>query len=217
MGDIYSSAAGVLIWLGPSESIARFLTLFVTLVTRLSVKKKNEKHMRTFWHEQRTPQANANWLSFRASTYWSRAWITQEVFLANTVRMLADSVVIARVEFRAFIAIFPILRIIIPKSPERTNEMDTTPMIEMYLRDIAGYETRYNRRTGITVERRLLDLAHFLHDRKCQIPRDRIYWLSSIARDGDCVHVDYGASTRSVSCSQSKQCVSRCCFSPWPV
>jgi hypothetical protein len=188
MGDIYSKAVGVIAWLGSDEKIASFFRF----VTRLAKETHSKTAAMEVWKREQV-QVQANWTAFWLNAYWTRAWITQELFLANSIQILAQDVRIGRREFKSILPLFPWISKTIAASPESSS--DTIRILSTYLRVMAGehYESHSNR-PRIALKRRLIDLLHFLPFRESQIPRDQIYSLRAIAEDGYLMPVNYESS-----------------------
>jgi hypothetical protein len=198
MGDIYSSATTVLIWLGCNENIAHFLSVLDQLAAE---SPSTEKRAKRFWYQGKSKQKQTGWLSFMNSVYWTRAWITQEIFLAQSIRISAQETEIGIAELKALALLFPHLDSIFLASKTVTNSAHCKDMVqtmELYLRIMVGDKnTSLAKRGGLgEFENNMLDLSRFLRHRESQIPRDRIYSLRSIAKDGDKITVDYGTSDK---------------------
>jgi hypothetical protein len=186
MGDIYSKAAGVIAWLGCNRKIANFFRF----VTRLAEETHSKRDAIEIWRREQT-QVQANWTAFWTNAYWTRAWITQELFLANSIQMLAQDVRIGPREFKSIVSIFPWISKTIATS---SKDSDTARMLSTYLRVMAGEHEAHSNKTRTTLKRRLIDLLHFLPFRESHIPRDQIYSLRAIAEDGCLIPVNYGSS-----------------------
>jgi hypothetical protein len=193
MGEIYSSASSVLIWLGCNENVAHFLDALAQLAAENPTTKKGASR---FWYRGKSKQRQTGWLAFFDNVYWTRAWITQEIFLAKSIQILAQNTVIGGAEIRAFALLFPLLISISSTSIDTTDSehrKDMALAMELYLRIMVG-----SKHTSLNhvdeFEKNMLDLSHFLRRRESQIPRDRIYSLRDIAQDGGKIRVDYGAS-----------------------
>jgi hypothetical protein len=193
MGEIYSSASSVLIWLGCNENVAYFLDVLAQLAGESPTTKKDAAR---FWFQGKSKQRQIGWLAFFDNVYWTRAWITQEIFLAKSIRILAQDTVVCEAEIKALALLFPLLVSIASTSISTTDlehREDMALAMELYLRIMVG-----GKHTNLThvneFENNVLDISHFLRRRESQIPRDRIYSLRSIAQDGPRVRVDYGAS-----------------------
>ncbi|KAG4433755.1 hypothetical protein IFR05_010754 [Cadophora sp. M221] len=110
MGDIYSRATEVLIWLGPHrDGIEDFLWATTNLLPTVTSANDRRQVSAIFWH--RSPFDTEFWLQmdmespvarltkfalFYASCRWfSRAWILQEIVLARKSRMLCGKTTIS--------------------------------------------------------------------------------------------------------------------------
>jgi hypothetical protein len=193
MGDIYSSATTVLIWLGCDENVAYFLRVLAQLAAE---DPDTEKHAKRLWYQGRTKQKETGWMSFFNNVYWTRAWITQEIFLARSIRLQAQETVITGTEMNGLAFLFPFLKHLALNSTSTADPRSCKDMalaMELYLRTMVGVKHQSLNNVA-KFKSNVLDLSRFLRRRECQIPRDRIYSLRSIAEDGRKIPVDYGAS-----------------------
>jgi hypothetical protein len=186
MGEIYSKAAGVIAWLGCDEKIASFFRF----VTRLAEETHSERDTMAIWRREQT-RVQANWIAFWTNAYWTRAWITQELFLAKSIQIVAQDVRIGLKEVESIVSILPSISKTIAAS---SNGGDTARILSTYLRVMAGEHEAHSNNTRTTLKRRLIDLLHFLPFRASHIPRDQIYSLRAIAEDGHLIPVNYGSS-----------------------
>jgi hypothetical protein len=177
MGDVYSRANEVLVWLGCDDKIASFFRF----TTRLAEETHSKSEaIALWWREQKHVQAS-----------WTRAWITQELFLANTIRILASNIGIGRRELKRINSIFPWMSKTITASSKGS---DAARILGTYIRVMAGGQEAHSTKDRMKLKRRLIDLLHFLPFRESHLPRDHIYSLRAIAQDGFRIPVDYGSS-----------------------
>lgn len=186
MGDIYSKATSVIAWLGCDEKIASFFRL----VTQLSEETHKMGDVVELWKREQA-QLQANWSAFWNNAYWKRAWITQEIFLANSVQILAQDARIGLKEFKSLISIFPWIR---ETSAASSESSDTARILSTYLRVMAGEHQEHPNKINAKLKRRLIGLLHFLPFRESHLPRDQIYSLRAIAEDGYLMPVNYETS-----------------------
>jgi hypothetical protein len=186
MGLIYSSAVTVLAWLGRSEGIAQFLASMKELVADVP-RGMNVQAALSHLYGQGRQELQAHWVLLRGSTYWTRAWISQEVFLARPNRMLAEEIEVGTAELQAVAILLPTLENMKSKYMFQNHPDRTTRMTGIYVQVMAKQSSR-------SFERNMLDLSRILRGRDCHIPRDRIYSLRSIAHDGGRITVSYGTT-----------------------
>ncbi|CAO2647079.1 Nn.00g080010.m01.CDS01 [Neocucurbitaria sp. VM-36] len=186
MGDIYSRATGVIAWLGCDEKIAGFFRF----ATRLAEETQSKRDAMELWRREQT-QVQANWTAFWTNAYWTRAWITQEVFLAKSIQIIAQDVSIGLKEFKSIFSIFPWISKTIDQSSKGS---DTASILSTYLRVMAGEQGAQLKKSRTPLKRRLIELLHYLPFRESHIPRDHIYSLRAIAEDGYLIPVNYGSS-----------------------
>ncbi|KAF2176535.1 HET-domain-containing protein [Zopfia rhizophila CBS 207.26] len=185
MGRIYSRAKQVIAWLGPCDSTVNPLTyLRPKSFDSWPTQDKLEDCRRLF---------NA------ADSYWSRAWITQEMALAHRVLLLFGAVELdlhSR-EGRSFVvalmnmtgdsrrkgSIFEVCmlatdtRWLAPLSTEDAHILGVTPLLETP-RDFL----------------RILGLLSKFRTKKCFRGRDKIYSLRSLCAEGRSIQVNYDMS-----------------------
>jgi hypothetical protein len=148
------------------------------------------KAARMHWNREQTRLLREDWVALRTSVYWTRTWISQEIFLAKSSRVLAEDTEAGIAELNAIVLLFSILEKIVPRSSQAVNteqQESKTQMIRTYMRSMAGEKS-------INTRKPMIDLIYALRGRECQYSRDQIYSLRSIAHDGDCFIVNYGAT-----------------------
>jgi hypothetical protein len=192
MGDIHSKATDVLAWLGYEPEAIEFLRFLTRLVAE---RPQNEKDVRRIWYRESTKQLQHSYLQFEANTYWTRAWITQEILQARRFSILVNKEQIHALEFKVLAKLLPTLEKLGSKSGRKTEDLwrSRGRCFKMYVRVMAGYGLLVRLAAGWTDEigRKLLDLLFLLGPRGCQIPRDRVYSLLAIADDSELVPVNY--------------------------
>lgn len=218
MGHIYSSAASVLMWLGRSEDIARFLDFMQSMVATLSG-SYDLKQVRKYWYQHKSRQTQSDWYAFLTCSYWTRAWITQEVLLSKEARVLAGNTEIGINELRVINKLLLEVEKQIPSGPD-TEDTDrharAIQLIKVYLRmtldklDDKSAKKPEKSRLG------LLDLAFSLPGRGSQEPRDQIYSLRAIAQDGDNIRINYQISNQNCLLHTAKALRKNMCFCSLP-
>lgn len=159
MGKIYSRAEEVLVWLGESSDVARFLHSASPWWFRSSHCAQSGKY--------------SNFAVFQTTqSYWKRAWVTQEIFLARRIRFMARAV-IARPEKLAKLY---------------TRNLRFTQEFKSFrqLMSIA-MKLEFTDVTNLT----LVELLQQMQHKQCFFPRDKIYSLLSLCKDGRSMDVDY--------------------------
>jgi hypothetical protein len=196
MGQIYSRASTVLGWLGCDKEIERFCKFLIRLAAQAP---GHEKEARKIWGKQSSENYYTCWVALWNNAYWRRAWVTQEIFLAQSFQLLAQETVLGTAECRFLSKLSYYLGDIsgIRKSKFAPSEESSERLrrFEKYLKPMTRVERGPNPRdNSVSSKRTLLGLLHDLAGRQCQIPRDLVYSLLSIADDGARLTVDYGSS-----------------------
>ncbi|KNG48277.1 hypothetical protein DDE82_005396 [Stemphylium lycopersici] len=203
MGSIYSQAGEVISWLGLNQSIGRALAFASDRIASGKVRRSallDETEAEWKRSNARTKgQLKKDWLSVVKDRYWTRAWITQEIFLAPKSRIMVNDLEMEPSEI-AWIALGLISYINdLPgnKKLERSEDrdIDTNVFFNYVTSMYHGYNyltTMYNgHRNGGT---RLINLFSQVPGRQSYYVHDRIYSLLSLASDASSIKVDYGCS-----------------------
>jgi hypothetical protein len=182
MGPIYRNAVEVIAWLGHSEGMSR------AFAYALEINALRGDDPPRLWSERNLGlQLRKDWLEVIRNQYWKRAWITQEILLAQRVRLLVND---KEVEAKRLSAMHWLLGYINLLEPRRKVDVENwTPglrLFQTYLDAMCG-------RTSFR-EQKLTTLFHKLPGRQSERPRDRIYSLLSIAVNRGRLPVDYGCS-----------------------
>ncbi|OAL02145.1 hypothetical protein IQ06DRAFT_376330 [Phaeosphaeriaceae sp. SRC1lsM3a] len=217
MGHIYSSANRVLIWLGHNEEIARFLGFMKDLVAD-SPEDCDIKHVRKYWYQNKSRQTQTDWYAFLACTYWTRAWITQEIFLSKSSHVLNGNTEVGIDELEAIHLLFQLEKHV-PcgiDASETQRRRRAIELIKIYLRTAIGNIGSVRKPKTETEDRVLLDLAFSLSGRGSQEPRDQIYSLRAIAQDGAKVAINYQISDLELLLHTIKALRNTVCFCSLP-
>ncbi|KAH5464174.1 hypothetical protein HBI31_204880 [Parastagonospora nodorum] len=107
-------------------------------------------------------------VAFCMSPYWKRAWITQEIALARRISFMACQTILDSDQL-----------------PSHTNTEGIEPWTE--------FKKLFTYLRAIPRETPLFQLLSRSLDKECQIPRDRVFSLLALCRDGIYVDVDYTA------------------------
>ena len=169
MGLIYSKATEVISWLGNDRSISSFL-----VDSRIDAGTHGQLN-----HVSKAPE---NCRAFCTSTYWNRAWITQEIALASYISLMACD------EVLGFHDLPPDSRDI---PPEYATLLD---QLKVMRHDLRSPLMRAEQLKYPTEGKSLIYLLDRFRSKECQITRDRVFSLLALCRDGQNVEVDYGAT-----------------------
>ena len=192
MGDIYAHAKCVIAWLGVDEHAARFLKFMILL----SAEARSENDAKRIWWKQQSKQTRIGWKAFWLNPYWTRAWISQEIFLAKSFRILGQDTEIGRSELRNIALLFYLMNKTIASASEGEA---TVRMLETYAHLMAG-DQGFELKKEYTppVRRQLIHLLHHLPVRASHVPRDRFYSLRAVAEDCQSLPVNYQSSDQEV-------------------
>lgn len=163
MGQIYSDAEKVMIWLG------RRSTLQAAVEELFSIFEKGTTSRDLLFDN---PDSDTQTLlrTIRMDPYWNRAWITQEIILANDQVLAVHDQTIQFSKFQAGV---------VGHHLHATGAIGSQPF-----EDILLYLEHHRPRPLV---RLLYELPH----RQCSIPRDRVYSLLSICAEHHKIKVDY--------------------------
>jgi hypothetical protein len=195
MGRIYREAHQVFSWLGPNPALGQALKLIEMIHgSRYGSPGQDANPSAEEWVENNIQYA-FEWIEdFTAALkkYWSRAWITQEVVLAQNLKILGweTKLHVASIHesaFRDFFFSFPSFQ----PGPELVLAMDFWKMAQSVC--LAPAEATCNDHNSEQLMR-LLTKTHF---KRCLVPRDRIFSLLSLCGDLR-LRVDYGISNETL-------------------
>jgi hypothetical protein len=194
MGSIYSNAVEVISWLGFSDSIVRAFTFGIKAGPSPSFSHKHDRI--DHWAEwltintQTHGQLRKDWLAVVHNTYWTRAWITQEIFLARRIKLLVNDLEVEPVQVSRVSLDYAFDY---KEGPSRdgkerdVKEMDTpTSVFLTYMNSMCGDRWRG--------DRQLINLFDRLPGRQSYLIHDQVYSLLSIATDAASIPVDYRCS-----------------------
>jgi hypothetical protein len=193
MGDIYARATDVVVWLGRDQGAVEFLVF----LNRLAAEhRRSKKDARRKWYRESTKGLRRSYLDSEVIEYWTRAWITQEILQAQELSILVKDTRTRQPESEALVLLLPTLQLIVSKPRRKSSDefwRTADRYFEIYVRAIAGYALRYQRTAGWSepTEKGLLDLLFFLGPRRCQVPRERVHSLLTIAEDPNLLPVDF--------------------------
>lgn len=130
-----------------------------------------------------------SWRSFiLENEYWNRAWVTQEIVLARKVTVLIDDIIMS------------LRKLVDLVSDGLTMSWLSSPMRVLIN---TGLLLRYGESKP-----RLLDLFRdgTWATKKCSIPRDRVFSILELVREGNGIAVDYESSTIDVARNILRAC-----------
>jgi hypothetical protein len=187
MGEIYSRATCVYIWLGVLPSIPSVAELI------------SPSSLRAEWHPSlKHYRQHISKKDILNNEYWTRAWVRQEFLLARHIKVLLRTTLL---DFRDFlIAIgYPLRTYFTVQGVEVADDHPEIPKSKRATTLLAPYVRLRPEllRLDPTEGRRLLHQTHLptlletLRQTDCFIPRDRIYSLLSLVTEGKSIRVDY--------------------------
>lgn len=160
MGAIYSNASCVHLWLGDTSSLAPVARICTTLAK--SQIGDDE------WHKVMSLKSEV-WENVVHNSYWERAWVTQEVLLAQSVVVFFGS---QRVQLEDFFSGLHYSYLAIQEGPiARFTALES---------DRAHFEGKS-----------FIELLEHFHGRQCTVARDRLYSLFSLCEESADLQVDY--------------------------
>jgi hypothetical protein len=163
MGKIYANAWRVHIWLGKTSDAGQIAEVFAKEFAPtyynpgavIDLRKKTELVTRYVLHND----------------YWNRAWVIQEIILANSVIISLDATTLPLRHFC-----------------ERMHQIPVyiwqTPFEQF---DTLGSHDGH----AVLRGKSLLLLLHWFRDKQCSIPHDRVFALLGICHESDKLEVDY--------------------------
>jgi hypothetical protein len=181
MGRIYSKADMVLCWLGCDEEIESVVKDIRTRPAYIDAMSRSWKASNTLprvaqVHLPIEPGVSAETLvRFCCSEYWSRAWITQEIALAQSAAIVARS-----------------------EAVDLNLVLETVTSTNSPFHYIANYIGGRMEETSQTWKSDLLSLLYHFRRTRCDIPRDRIYSLLALCSQGNRIQVNYEVSDEEV-------------------
>jgi hypothetical protein len=184
MGQIYSKAREVIIWLGANKAMAKFFSTWPTYIAAASSKTEGSGSS--------VISAKAGYLALVDHAYWRRAWVTQEIVLARTLRLLADDVELDAADLAG-----------IANAP-----YDSRPVMDSRFLSHLDIASGVRKLKGVP----LVKLLYNLPNRQCSLPRDQIYSLLSLAAEGTNIAVDYDSEDTDFMFNIVKACEQSMCF-----
>ena len=124
--------------------------------------------------------------------YWGRAWITQEIALSRSCSLLAGD---TDLNVSKLTQLYEYAILLGNQMPMKSRR---------YLEHIKGNKP--------IKHASLISLLYSFPEQGCSIARDRIYSLLSLATEGSCIDVDYGASTKDFLFGIVRACTPSMCL-----
>jgi hypothetical protein len=178
MGRIYSHAQNVVAWLGNDSTIAAFLAVVKDFHT------SDAEHVSHRYWKTRYLEVSDGYDRIFRHEYWTRAWITQEVILAQ-----------GHLTFMA------------GEAEVRREEMDKF-MVFTDLRPMGDFWTQF----ATEKEHSLLILLHTFQLQKCTVERDKVYSLLSLCDQETFLEVDYDTSELTFVEQVLRSCAGAACL-----
>jgi hypothetical protein len=216
MGDIYSRAKCVFVWLG---KIPRPETQSITSLVRMKTVLYHDEECPDRYIPQQN-RVNANVIT--QNEYWNRTWIIQEVILARRVEVVLHDRTVYLSDFlfevgkcdngtyKHFYSLFNYnagLKSQSLLSTRRKIRLQQSSGSDLCDRIDADKLLRQ-----IYLDHRLIILLYRFRGMKCENPYDRIFSLLSISEEGRKVQVDYSKPATEVAfqvltCCERTLCV----------
>ena len=208
MGEIYSGATGIVVWLGNDKEISALLGAVsgLSIVMKKSGVRLNRKKFDQTEGEMVDVLMNApgacvqGLVSLTTNIYWRRQWIVQEFILAEQVTFLCGS---SSAEFEAVRdAVHLIetnidrLKLFAGKIQRLSHTMEDEEKVNTAFRRVLNARERHPRQMG---KEKLQRLLIEFKESECYDVRDRVYALLSLAEGGDGFLVDYEEDTKALS------------------
>jgi hypothetical protein len=169
MGRIFTSAEQVISWLGPYLQVAYYLAEPKPLLADLASSREALSALRD---------------EFSLCEYWNRAWITQEIALAQQVTFMAGNV----------------------EAGEEAVELARSQS------DCSITERHLTRRIPPAMDNNILDLVEKHKNKGCSTLSDRIFSLLALCSNVAGLEVNYEISHRNLSQNVLKCCTSSLCL-----
>jgi hypothetical protein len=166
MGRIYSSATGVVAWMGVNPNLANLLK---------SIHEKSETQLAyEIFKADVYEQFRSGYEELKSNPYWKRAWVVQEVLLARNLFFLAQG---SMMSVHAFKCVLTELR--------KSDAKEVLDLLDLLLE---------NRPPRTTLSAKLIENIELFRHKECLNLRDRIYSILSVSSNGTQLSVDYECS-----------------------
>ncbi|KAJ6284043.1 heterokaryon incompatibility protein-domain-containing protein [Bipolaris maydis] len=174
MSKIYPRAEEVVGWLGYSDRIERTFVFWRELN---ALKPKTYHDTQRIWINhlsKRNKELRKDWNELAEQTYWTRAWITQEILLARKLKLLVNDSEIEPTSTPGIAQLLPDR-----SSSMRSLDMVSTQVFHAYLGHLSGSDEMM----GLN----LISLIRSLSTREASQPRDLIISLLSVVQNADSI------------------------------
>lgn len=203
MSDIYANAYGAFVWLDEVSRDSELAETYYKCKAEASVRAKGMDETvdiadlpKLCFRAMAGPEEKQDVLEFGNHSYWTRLWIIQEIFLSYRVSLVLGTklLLLNRESYGTLIEIWGSLSVMEQNDgqghdhQEPKNKGPRSPGFFARLA-LAFYGLQLDTRLS------LLELIEQYHDYQCEQPRDKIFGLQGIAREGPQIHVDYKVST----------------------
>lgn len=193
MGSIYANSLEVISWLGFNQSIGRAFAFALNLSKepRYEIWDSSGKQGAKWFerNKQTNGQLKKDWLTVVKDQYWTRAWITQEILLAQNLKFLVNDLEVTPMQIAgcALGRLTYINNLEGDASIGLKNWDPKTRVFHHYMYSICFQTPR-------PYERKLVNYFTRLPGRQSYRFHDRVYSLLSLATDASSIKVDYRIS-----------------------
>lgn len=162
MGEIFTAAQRVHVWLGRTSDVDRMSMLLSSSPSKGSPRSEP-------FELQKNMQLIGKYILH--NEYWNRAWVIQEIVLARKVVVSLDMTTLSLSKFS--------------ESIERLR-LDTagTPFGQFNARNRQEWK-------AFVCDKSLLFLLYWFRDKHCSLPYDRVFALLAVCQERDRLEVDY--------------------------
>ncbi|KAK5465429.1 hypothetical protein LTS15_001992 [Exophiala xenobiotica] len=173
MGETFSGASAVVIWLGPPEQ-----TISASIAAAANVPggkdasflKHHSQH-----HADALKQLSEN-------PYWTRVWIVQEFILAQALFVQYGSTWLTWDDFLVYFVPDSVTRATGAAHKADPNALAVIPSQNFHIDELIDRRRLWNDPTSEKDATTLMDLVALNSTRKCKDPRDRVYGVLALSR-----------------------------------
>ncbi|KAI4679692.1 uncharacterized protein J4E84_008214 [Alternaria hordeiaustralica] len=211
MGSIYANSVEVISWLGFNQSIGRAFAFALELSkeSRHEIRDSRAKQSAKWFerNKQTNGQLKKDWLAVVEDQYWTRAWITQEILLAQNLNLLVNDLEVTPMQI-AGCALGRLNYINNLEGDASIDNMNLSPKTRVF----KHYMYSICIQTPRPYERKLVNYFNRLPGRQSYHFHDRVYSLLPLATDASSIKVDYGISRSEllhqvISLYKTKMCI----------
>ena len=198
MSEIYSRAAYVYVWLGPSQAdVEAAMTLLKSGLRRyyeertFSSQKKKRKRYRVLEFDEEGDTRNKTSSQppslpisalrrFFENTYWQRLWIVQEIMLARYVRIICGETLLSWDELKRFC-------------------LSSIPRLSAQVQDCVPKQVIWLAKHALSAKKYTYsDLLATFSKSQCYDTRDKVYGLQGLIKPVARLKIDYAKSATAV-------------------